>query len=255
MSYTITSPFAPHIGIEIHIPAAKLESRQSKEKAIHKAIAAFILEGKDSLVEFCLPVEIRDSQAYSWAGFDVKPRHTYHIPLDRTEEELLSAMSPERRKNIRKAIDEGLKVEAVADVERFNTMIEHTIRRQRISIDKEIFNKLLKSEALAENRSMYICSKDGKDLAASLIVHDKEKAYYLIGGYDSENSHAGAGTLNLWQAILDSKYRGNQIFDLEGSMIPEVERYFRGFGGELKTYFSVERKSIIGRIATKIKGA
>ncbi|NNK81345.1 MAG: peptidoglycan bridge formation glycyltransferase FemA/FemB family protein, partial [Flavobacteriales bacterium] len=253
--YTITSPLAPHIGLEISIDSIKLESKQSKEKAIHKAIAEFIDAGKDSLVEFSLPTEIIDTQAYTWAGFDVSPRHTYHIDLNQSEEQLLNSMSSERRKNIRKAQEDGLRVEIVRDTDRFRSIVQKTIKRQRISIDQGILDKVLMSEYLDEYRSMYVCSFQGRDLAASLIVHDEHRSYYLIGGYDSSNSHSGAGTLNLWKAILDSKRRANKVFDLEGSMIPEVERYFRGFGGKLKTYFSIERKSTLANIAKRIKGS
>ena len=115
-------------------------------------------------------------------------------------------------------------------------------------------DRLLNTEALRDNRAFYLCSLKGEALAASLVVWDNQRTYYLIGGYDAENAHQGAGTLNLWHAIKDAKARGNRLFDFEGSMIPEVERYFRGFGGELKTFFSVEKKNWLGEIATRIKG-
>ncbi|NNC83835.1 MAG: GNAT family N-acetyltransferase [Flavobacteriales bacterium] len=254
VDYTITSPFAPHIGLDLRLSAEKMESRQSLEKSIHRAIAELLNSRKDALLEISLSVDVVDSQAYTWSGQEVSPRHTYHIDLARSKEELLAAMSSERRKNIRKAENDGLTVERTQDTARFQRLIEKTVERQGISMDREIFECLLNDPILQDHRDLYLCHRDGQDLAASLVVHDKDQAYYLIGGYDDGAGHQGAGTLNLWNAMLDAKARGNRIFDLEGSMIPEVERYFRGFGGELKTYFSIKKKSLVGRIASKLKG-
>jgi hypothetical protein len=53
--------------------------------------------------------------------------------------------------------------------------------------------------------------------------------------------------------MLDAKDRGQRIFDLEGSMIPSVERYYRGFGGEMMTFFQVRTADALGRLALKWK--
>ena len=43
----------------------------------------------------------------------------------------------------------------------------------------------------------------------------------------------------LGQAIQDAQAKELEIFDFEGSMLPGVEAFFRGFNGELKPYFTV----------------
>ena len=42
-------------------------------------------------------------------------------------------------------------------------------------------------------------------------------------------------------AILKAKEMGLQVFDFEGSIVPPIERYFRGFGGKLTPIFSVHK--------------
>lgn len=252
--YIITPPFASHIGLIAHSDSEKVESQQSFWKGIHQGIAQFIANEKAALIEITLSTSHEDSQPYTWEKLEVKPRHTYLLDLDLSQDELLAGMSSERRKNIRKAKEEKLEVEACKDPDRFMKMLVKTIDRQEISLDKEILSSLLNSRAIQANRAMYICTSAGTDIAAGLVVWDNERTYYLMGGYDPMNAHEGGGALVLWQAICDAKARGNKIFDFEGSMIPEVERFFRGFGGKMHTFFSIQRKNWIGRLATKIKG-
>ena len=196
-------------------------------------------------IEITLSTDESDSQPYTWDGFDVKPRHTYLMGLSDSKEDLLNAMSPERRKNIRKAEKDGLQVIRTEDVKQFRSILDHTIKRQEIALDTRILDALLRSSQLANNRTLYICRDEGCDIAASLVVWDSHRTYYLIG----------AGTLNIWTAILDAKARANAVFDFEGSMIPQVERYFRGFGGELHTFFAISRHKALGRLIKRFKGS
>jgi len=64
-------------------------------------------------------------------------------------------------------------------------------------------------------------------------------AYYLAATNAKENNSLSA--CGLAHCIAVAEERGVGIFDFEGSMIPEVERFFRGFGGELTPYFSLEK--------------
>jgi hypothetical protein len=254
LGYAITAPFAPHIGLHYRQASEKRVSQQGHAKEVHRAISSFLKARKEILIELALSTEEKDSQPYAWNDFEVMPRHTYLIQLEKPADELLAAMSPERRKNIRKAQGEGLNVSRTENVTRFLGLLMKTVERQNISLDCGILKQLLESKSLSSNRAMYICETGGKDLAASLVVWDNNRSYYLIGGYDTDAAHQGAGTLNLWQAIIDAKERGNSIFDFEGSQLPEVERYFRGFGGELHTFFQLSRTSGLGRLAKRIKG-
>jgi hypothetical protein len=253
LRYCITPPFAPHIGLMGYSESQKVESQQSFWKGLHQTLAEFLRKQNDALLDICLSTSHTDSQPYTWTGFQVKPRHTYLIDLSKSQDELMSSMSPERRKNIRKGKDDGLRVEVCADKERFRKILLLTIERQGIRLDNEIMNALLNSQLLIDHRTMYICVKEGEDIAGGIVVWDQKRSYYLMGGYDPEIAHEGGGASILWQAMLDAKERGNTIFDFEGSMIPEIERFFRGFGGKIHTFFSIEKKSWLGHLAKLLK--
>ena len=253
ISYLITPPWAPHIGLEYDIHSEKKVGRHGESKSIHKCIAEFLSQASERVVDITLATDEQDSQPYTWTGLDVRPRHTYHLDLMQDTEVLFDALSPSRRKNIRKAEKDGLKVDSCKDVDVFMGLIDLTIQRQGLTLDRKILRGILNSPELQDYRDMYVCSGSSGILAASLVVHDRQRAYYLIGGHVGDGGHEGAGTLCLWKAMLDAKDRGQRIFDLEGSMIPSVERYYRGFGGEMMTFFQVRTADALGRLALKWK--
>src|SRR5690606_36644286 len=65
--------------------------------------------------------------------------------------------------------------------------------------------------------------------AVALFVRDKNTTYYLFGASDPEYKNSGAMSLLMWDAIKRSSKITNQ-FNFEGSMIEDIERFFRGFG-------------------------
>ena len=76
--------------------------------------------------------------------------------------------------------------------------------------------------------------------AVAFIVWDRNRAYYLIGGGDPDFRNSGAATLCIWEAIKFSS-TVTKAFDFEGSMVENIERFFRGFGGHLKPYHRIYR--------------
>jgi hypothetical protein len=58
----------------------------------------------------------------------------------------------------------------------------------------------------------------------------------------------------MWKSILDAKNRGLDIFDFEGSMDKNIERYFREFGPELVPYQCVEKVKPLMKLLLAFKG-
>ena len=92
-----------------------------------------------------------------------------------------------------------------------------------------------------DNSFAFITYKGSQPVSASFCIYDQTTAYYLFGGYDHENRHHGAGALSLWTALGYAKGLGLKYFDFEGSMVPDIERHFRGYGGTLTPYYRVNK--------------
>jgi len=94
------------------------------------------------------------------------------------------------------------------------------------------YNKVL--EERKQCKSFLAVDRNGECVASVYIAWDKWRSYYLLGGYDSERGHSGASALAIWYAIKFTKEElGLDEFDLEGSMVPQIEQFFRRFGGQL----------------------
>jgi hypothetical protein len=100
-------------------------------------------------------------------------------------------------------------------------------------------DEILRSLMSLTSMHYSIISEGETPLAAALICGQNEKCYYLFGSTDKAHQQNAAGPLALRAAIILAKEKGFKTFDFEGSMIPEVESFFRQFGGKLTPLYTI----------------
>jgi len=235
----ICPPFTPHNGLFFENRAENPANVNSFNKNILSEIAEFVNNLNSKLLVFVLPAGQLETQPFTWKNMEVKVKYTYHIDLNNSEETLLSNLSSEKRKSLNKAKADSLEIVKSRDTTTVKEVVLKTFSRRQISKNIHFFDEILFNFANESNSFAYVAYHDKKAIAASFCVHDSETAYYLFGGYDSEQKHHGAGVSCMWQSILQAKQLGLKTFDFEGSMIPEVEKYFREFGGTLVPYYHI----------------
>jgi hypothetical protein len=246
-------PFTPVIGPFIlaraHNPVTLLEARRK----VVEATAQFLASQRQAIVSASLDHDITDSLPFDWAGFKTSPRYTYQIDLRRTLDDLLKDFSQARRNDISKAARDGLVVERATDLRVVGSLVRNTFSRTQGRLDGAVLDAILEKFAKPHNSYSFVTRQEGRPIAATFLIHDRTTAYYLLGGYDSANGHHGAGALAIVESIKAAKELGLRTFDFEGSSIPPVERFFRGFGGQLTHYFTVSRAWLPLEIALKFK--
>ena len=234
-------PFTPFIGPFVKIEARNPVNIISKYREILSLMAEF-MNGLDySIISVSLGRNIIDTLPFIWRKFKVVPGYTFILDLSISLDDLYKNMAVERRNDINKAIKDNLKVKKVDDFNFIKSIVLKTFSRQKKGINECYLNKILFEFANNHNSFAFVTFKDEKPIAGAFCVYDKLTAYYLLGGYDYEFKHHGAGALTLWKAIEYSKQIGLKHFDFEGSMVPQIEKYFRGFAGELKPYFRINK--------------
>jgi lipid II:glycine glycyltransferase (peptidoglycan interpeptide bridge formation enzyme) len=215
-------------------------------KEILTAVAEYLDSFKFSLISFSLNQDIVDTQPFIWRKFKVNPRYTYIIDLMQPIEEILKNMSAERRNEIRKALRDGIKVEKVNELGIIKNLVGKTYKRQGENIPYEMFlDKILFEFADETNSFAFVSFLNEQPIAGVFCVHDKEIAYLLVSGYDHGAKHRGAGALATLEAIKYSKEKGLKLFDFEGSMVPQIEFFYREFGGEPTPVFRVSKANIL----------
>lgn len=223
-------------------------------KKISQTISEYLLTLDYGLISISLPEYFTDMQPFIWGKYKVITRYTYHLDLSKDEDVLLQNMSKERRKNIRKAQKDNIVIKQLIDnnIENYSLIVD-TFLNQGIQPNEDVLKKILFEFSSLENSFSFIAYKNKLPIATTFCVYDKEKTYYLFGGYDKNHSHEGAGALCMWNSVLKSKELGVKTFDFEGSMIPSIEKYFRGFGGDVVPYFSVNKGKLLYEMLLKFK--
>ena len=194
---------------------------------------------------------------FYWRGFQQTTRYTYRIDLSRSLAEIESDLDQDNRKAIKKGKSGNLEVVEENNIDSLFLLVKKTFLRQKTQVpfSKEFLMKL-HAAALRHNLGkVYVAKVGGIPIAAGLFVVDSEAIYYLVGGFDQE--HAAIRPMNflLWAVICEAKKMGIKHFDFEGSMIEDVEGFFRSFGATQTPYFNIHKTpSKILRLYKFIKG-
>ncbi len=235
------APFTPSSGPFFKTETQNPVARINFQREIQKTLIDYLLRQRYALIHLCLPSPLQEALPFYWAGFKVIPQYSYIIDLHQDESTLFGNMSSDRRKSIRKAENDGLITISETNLHIVNQMVLKTFTRQDKHLNSKALNSILFSYSNSSNSFAFTTYLKDTPLATCFIVHDNRKAYYLMGGYDTNNRHHGAGPLALFHAIKHAKEIGLDLFDFEGSMHQDIERYFRGFGGTVISYLTVNK--------------
>ena len=159
------------------------------------------------------------------------PTTTILVDLKRGEDEIFKSFSEAKRRAVRRALKNSIKVELSNDIEAF------------IRIRKEHFfpmGFLVTSEMLALWKNFYPKKADlllakiggGKFMAGILLLYHKSIAYYWFAAATKSGKKLFAPTLLVYEAIKQAKKRGCLFLDFEGiydERFPKASESWRGF--------------------------
>jgi len=252
-TYIITPPYCSDIGLEYECTASNPAQRNGFHKSIGKAISSYLDSLSFIFIDITLPYSIKDAQPYIWSKFETSIKYTYLLDLKKSEEEMLSEMSSERRKNIKSAQKKGFTTELFFDSDLISKWSIETLANNNAHYNSDIINNIIRNFATTENTICTVVKKDAEIYAMSFVVYDKKAAYYLFGWNNKDLKNDGSGALGLWSSILEAKNRGCALFNFEGSSIASIEKYFRGFGGALTPMINLRKESKLGSAMLRLK--
>ena len=243
-----TPSIGPFFESRAQHPVARLEERRD----VLTAIADLLDHLHPAVVSVALAQWVTDCLPFFWRNYKAIPFYTYLLALGQTEEAILAGMSEARRRNVGKARRDGLRAELTDDNSAIAALAEATFVRQGKDVKREYLERILFTYANPANSYAFVVRSSGIPIAGAFVVHDARSAYYLFGGYRSEDKHNGAGALALFESIRHAKELGLEAFDFEGSSVPAIERYFRGFGGKLTPCLRVNKAWLPLEMALKL---
>lgn len=236
----ITMPIlTPYLGLWIEYPSKNLKNttKNQLEKKIYTELIGKL--PKSLLIKIHSHPDIQNLLPFIWANYHVQVRYTYCLSK-LSQQELWEELDGKQRNIISKA-QNSIEIYESDDVNHFYKLNKSSFERNKTIIPYSLeFLQNLDDSLQKHNRRMILLAKknDNEIHAGAYIVFDREYAYCLAIGVNSKFKNSGGAALVIWEAILKSFSRVDH-FNFEGGMIPNIERFFRSFGGQLVPYYSM----------------
>lgn len=181
-----------------------------------------------------------------------QPEHTIIADLRRSEEELFAGLHSMARRNVRTAEKLGVVAGRDDDFDAFWDIFTATNERAQLGAFPRKYYETMLREGNAHGGEAYIVLSryQGKALAGGFFIAMGKGTYYLFGGSVRDDrlgedgkplKDSKAPDAFYWNAMLDAKRRGYELFDFWG--IPrELDESKHSFGVfKMKLKFSEQR--------------
>jgi hypothetical protein len=168
----------------------------------------------------------------------------YFINLQRDPEAIFHSFSENRRRNIRKAMTEGLEIEEVADLAKvslFYDILKETYSRIRVPIpDSSLFESLCRELVPMGLAKLLMAKQKNNYMSATTLLLYKGVMVYWYSGTRAQFFSFYPNEFLIWQAIKWGTENGYRTFDFGGAGRPDekygVRDFKARFGGELVNY-------------------
>lgn len=234
-------PLTPYGGIWIKFPEGQKYTNQlSYQKDIIEELINQIPKF-DLFIQKFYP-DFQYSLPFYWEKFRLSTAYTYIIKDTKNPEDVFRNFSESLKQKIRKA-EKELNVETSEEIAVLYNLNKKSYNEKgmKLPFSERYLNNILKF-CKDNDCGELIVAKDQQGIvhAASLFIWDKNTIYYLCGASDPAFKKSSAMGLIIWEALKRSALKGKQ-FNFEGSMVEDIERFFRGFGGELTPYTVISK--------------
>ena len=218
ISYLFRPPYCQQLGLFSSSPASS--------ELLDACIAA--IPEKIRLMD--LPLNESNMALREQSRYRFSERDTYLLPLDRNYDELYNNYSTNARRNLDKALRLGLQPQRLFRPEsllglKWENSLNPLPQEYKVMLTG-IWDKL---SASGEAEIHAIHGNDGRLEAGALFIHSEKRWVYLL----SASSPAGKSHRAMF-LLIDHFIRGHAgepvTLDFEGSILPDLARFFAGFG-------------------------
>jgi len=238
----VTPPLTKMLGPWLRPESGRVVARLEREKELMTELID-ALPAFDSFEQNFHP-SITNWLPFHWKGFEETTRYTYVLPDLSDLDAVWRATRTQVKAHVRKA-KSLVEIRDDVGLDAIWPLVAATFERKdaTVAFDRAFLDRL--DAALASRgRRRVVAAVDaqGRVHSAAYVVWDSASAYLLLTGTDPALRSSSAGTYVVWEAIRHAATVAPQ-FDFEGSMLEDVERFFRAFGAEQRPYFHVTKTS------------
>lgn len=195
-----------------------------------------------------------DPRPFIWQSFDVVPRYTYVVDLDRDPDAILESFSSDARRNITGDYDIEYTIE-VGDTAGISSVVDQVTARhdeqgERFPVDTALVTGLY--EALPEGVVRpQTCRVDGEFAGGNVNLAIDGRSINWIGGAKHDHD-LPVNDLLEWDYLEYAMERGESEYDLAGANNRRISRYKSKYAPDLVPYFSIQSASPSASLAASI---
>ncbi|TAL60869.1 MAG: GNAT family N-acetyltransferase [Bacteroidetes bacterium] len=224
----------------------------SKEKTSRQKVEEF-LNAIPSRYKF-LEINLNIYNTFELSGFQVKKNINIELSLDSSYEWLRKKFSEDTRRNIKKAVKYSIKLrKEIPPAELISIFRKNTGKKINNLTDKNynILLRLINTCIQKGFAQVWGAFSEGKLCAGVVWLIKGNRSIFLFSATDQQAKKTGAMFYLIDKFIQE--YAGSKmILDFEGSNLPGLARFYKGFGSEEYVYLQI-RKNNLPKIIKWIK--
>jgi hypothetical protein len=191
---------------------------------------------------------ILDSRPLRWAGYDIDPLYTYHIPIAEGSEAIWGNIDRKLRLKINKTIKDGVTVKA-GDWEDLEYILRSLFNRYIAQGFKQPndYSKYLRSlydSFYPDNLKIFIAEYKGERAGGAITLCYKDVMYFWIGAPKSPLVGISPNDLVRWEAIkwaIDHGFKIAEIMDSGND--PRLRQFKSKWNPDLTIWYSAAKYS------------
>ncbi|MFN4886450.1 MAG: hypothetical protein ACK5HD_09570 [Bacteroidota bacterium] len=223
----ITPPLMPTIGIYTENTVSKRSGQNTKRKEVLQCLISGLRESNYAYWKLDFPPDWNDFQPFIWEGIQPAMKYTYRIDLKSTWREQISG----KLKNVLTRKESYVFTNGLFTPEQWRSF--NLGLNQYGITGGSGFEEMIGSN----NATPFYCIAEEKGRYLAVCgLFDGVMYYFAAVNEKKDNALSACGLMHCIELAESLDARS---FDFEGSMMPNVERFFRGFGGQLINYGSV----------------
>jgi hypothetical protein len=210
-----------------------------KDRETHKNLADFI-DAIPHRYRF-VDINLNDQNEITGSHYKIRKRKNFVLNLHHTYEQLHHHFDEHCKRNIKKSrkhiqniqpLDPAL---AVAFYQKYKALNTSNV----LASDYEMLLKIL---LIAMEKQLLICrgvyTEQQELIAVGVFLSHSGRIIYLLGGA-SEHGREKRSMYTLFDDLIMQFSNHALLLDFEGSEIPGIARFFKGFGAEKKPYYKL----------------
>lgn len=192
-------------------------------------------------------------------------RQIVYLDLSSGEKELWAGFSKGNKSSIKKAQKSGITVqrsESAQDIDEFYRLYAQTMKRNQAAefyyFSQDFFRDLFKQ--MGKSISLFIATRDGKAVAASIFLHAGDYIHYYFSGSDSDFLELCPNNLLIFTCMEWARKEGYRILSLGGGYhnngqdsLFKFKSSFSGLRRDFCTYTRIHDKDAYDSLCQKFR--